>query len=107
MVAYDSRRRPDPSELLRPETIDALRAALVDQRTQGDEPTSRLYTAIRNAAVEARERELVPEALIYQLKQLADDAHLAPVSHIEGPRSVREWMVGACLRAYFESDNAP
>jgi hypothetical protein len=107
MVAYDARRPPDRSDLLRPETIEALRIALVDQRTQGTEPTPLLYSAIRSAAVEARERELFPEVLIYQLKQLADDAQLAPVSHVEGPRSVREWMVGACLRAYFESDNSP
>lgn len=103
MVAYDSRRMPDPAHLLRPETVSALRAALVEQRASGIDPVPSLTEAIRAAAREARERRLPAEALIIQLKALADEVGL-PLAGPEpgGRRQVREWMVTACLRAYWE-----
>jgi len=95
---------PGPDELLRPETLAALRAALEEQRSAGSGPTPGLSEAIRTASREARERQLRPEALIIQLKALADDVGLPPSSP-EGPwqRQVREWMVTACLRAYWSN----
>lgn len=103
MVAYDSRRVPDPESMLRPETITALRSALQEQRRAGIEPVTSLSESIRNAAKEARDRNLPPEALLIQLKGLADEVGLPAVSH-DRPRrrEVREWMVTACLRAYWD-----
>lgn len=107
MVAYDSRRMPDPEHMLRPETIAALRAALEEQRGAGVEPVNSLSEAIRAASREARERHLPPEALLIQLKALADDVGLPLVSASPDRarrREVREWMVTACLRAYWDDE---
>jgi len=107
MVAYDSRRVPDPEHMLRPETIGALRAALAEQRGVGAEPVTSLSEAIRAASREARERHLPPEALLIQLKSLADEVGLPPVPSSQDRakrRAVREWMVTACLRAYWEDE---
>jgi hypothetical protein len=101
MVAYDSRWMPDPAHLLRPETEALLREALAAQRTSGDEPISALTDAIRTAAREARERQLPPEALLVQLKSLADEAGISTRGGAEW-RGVREWMVIMLLRAYWE-----
>jgi hypothetical protein len=109
MVAYDSRRMPDPAFLLAPATVAALRGALEEQRVAGPDPTPALTVAIRNAATEARERQLQPEALVIQLKALADEVGLPATGRgPDGRRVIREWMITACLRAYwasFESDH--
>lgn len=108
MVAYDSRRTPDPEHLLSSETVEALRVALDDQLAAGAgaEPIGALHDAIRVAAKEGRERKLAPEALIIQLKQLANDVGLPPV---EGDRrhrtNIREWMITTSLRAYWNHDD--
>ena len=107
MVAYDSRRSPDPDNMLRPETVAALRAALEEQRAAGAEPVASLSNAIRVASREARERHLQPEALLIQFKSLADDVGLplvSPSSDRGRRREVREWMVTACLRAYWDEE---
>lgn len=108
MVAYDSRRTPDPSQLLHPETVGALRTALTAQRTSREGASPQLTEAIRMAAIEARQRDLPPEALLIQLKQLADDVGLAADDpDAAKPRRIREWMVGALLRAYWASHESP
>jgi hypothetical protein len=104
MVAYDSRRVPDPSQLLRQETVDELRAALAAQARARAEPTERLANAIRAAAHEARERTLQPEALIIQIKQLADDAGLLSEPDQHARSDFRTWMVRTLLQAYFDPD---
>jgi hypothetical protein len=108
MVAFDSRRTPDPSQLLHPETVGALRTALAAQRASRGDASPELSDAIRAAADEARARELPPEALLIQLKQLADDVGLSPDDpEAAKPRRIREWMVGALLRAYWASHENP
>ena len=90
--------------MLRPDTLTALRSALDEQRRAGVEPVNSLSESIRNAAREARERQLQPEALLIQLKALADEVGLPTVSHDQPRRrEVREWMVTACLRAYWDA----
>ena len=103
MVACDSQRTPDDSRSLSAVTIEALLAALVQQRVAGLPATPELRRAIRLAGAEARERDLAPETLLVQLKALADEAGLAaPGWEQTAARSnVREWMVGAMLRAYW------
>lgn len=105
MIAYDSRRSPDPARLLRPETVDVLRSALEEQRRAGNAPVESLAAAIRLAARESRERNLQPEVLIIQLKALADDVGLPALnSGRESRVQAREWMIAACLRAYWDAE---
>lgn len=107
MVAYDSRRTPDPSKLLGRQTLEALRAALVEQRDNGGVARPGLRRAIAAAADEARARELPPETLLIQLKALADEVGLAARQPGDAPAAnVREWMVGALLRAYWNLPDA-
>lgn len=109
MVAYDSRRTPDPSQQLGDATLDQLRAGLRTQlRSSGSEPSTELQRAIEHAAREARARGLHPEALLIQLKGLADEVGLPfPEPGRARRDTVREWMIGACLRAFWESDPPP
>ena len=108
MVAYDSRRTPDPEHLLSSETVGALRVALDAQLAAGAgaDPIAALFDAVRVAAKEGRERKLAPEALIIQLKQLANDVGLPPVENDPRNRkNIREWMITASLRAYWDQDD--
>jgi hypothetical protein len=107
MVAYDSRRTPDPEHLLSPETVEMLRVALNSQLRAGAvaEPIAELFDAVQTAAREARERKLVPEALIIQLKQLANDVGLPAVEADRRRKNIREWMITTSLRAYWDRDD--
>jgi len=106
MVAYDPRRWPDADRRLRDETIDALRTAISAQRSKGRTPLPELEAAIDMAARDARERGIPPEMLLVQLKLVAEDAGV--FSGIngaeEGANAMREWLVTACLNAYFRDD---
>jgi hypothetical protein len=103
MVAYDSRRTPDPAHMLTPDTLTALRQALEEQRDAESVPVPALVTAINLAAREARERNIAPETLLIHLKELANETRLVQSTRGFGrARDVREWMVRACLRAIYE-----
>lgn len=104
MVACDSHQTPDPANFLQPATVEALRTALHAQRAAGEEPTQQLAEAIAVAALEANARKLMPEALLIQLKALADGVGLHAPRHVGGRTSIREWMAVTCLRAYFGYD---
>lgn len=106
MFAHDSRRALDPAHTLEHGTLETLRAALVDQQRVGHEPTAALQHAVAAAAAEARARHLAPEVLLIQLKTLADEVGIRPIDHATQPPtpiSVREWMVGALLRGYWQT----
>jgi hypothetical protein len=106
MVAYDSRRTPDPADLLSPETIAALRTALTAQRAAGADPIAALADAVHKAAREGRDRQLPPEALIVQLKQLANEVGLpAGEEDRRHGKNIREWMITTSLHAYWEPGN--
>ena len=101
MVAYDSRRWPDPSMRLSEPTLDALTAAFREQRNAGLTPLASLKEAVVGAATEAREKGIAPEALLIQLKHVADQS-LPPAMLGDGQTtSLREWIVRACVAAYF------
>jgi hypothetical protein len=102
MVAYDSRRLPDPDKMFSPETAAALVEAFRAQRTEGEAPIPALTEAVRNAAREARARRLPPEAVLIQLKLLAEQAGLTSTGDEDDRRRLREWMVTISLRAYWE-----
>jgi hypothetical protein len=103
VVAFDSRRMPDPSQLLEPATAAAIKKGFVAQLSAGAvDPLPELIEAIRRAGAEAKARKLLPEALIIQLKALADEAGLPhPDSSASSRQSVRQWMVAATLKAYW------
>jgi hypothetical protein len=103
MVAYDPRRWPDADRRLRDETIDALRAAIKAQRLHGRTPSAELEVAIQSAARDARERNISPEVLLVQLKLVAEEAGVyASIGIDEGMTALREWLVSACVNAYFK-----
>ena len=103
MVAYDPRRWPDADRRLSDTTIDALRAAITDQRKAGRTPTPELEAAIHLAAKDARERAITPEVLLVQLKLVAEEAGMYPTIGLdEGTNALREWLVSACVNANFK-----
>src|SRR6185436_2313878 len=105
MAAYDPRRWPDEDRRLRDETIDALRAAISAQRGQGTTPSSELQDAIQAAARDARDRAIKPEVLLIQLKLVAEEAGVySSIGVDENENALREWLVTACLNAYFRKD---
>ena len=106
MVAYDPRRWPDADRRLRDETLDALRAAIAAQRKMGSKPSSELQDAIDLAARDARERGIQPETLLVQLKLVAEEAGVYTVigDTEDGATALREWLVSACVNAYFRTD---
>jgi hypothetical protein len=82
-------------------TLDALTSALTEQRGAGSEPLPSLQEAIVSAANEARDRGITPELLLIQLKLLAGEAGLLPMMGDGGSTALREWIVSACVAAYF------
>jgi hypothetical protein len=104
MVAYDPRRWPEPEKRLRDETIDALRSAIASQRAMGRTPSAELEAAIQATARDARERGIPPELLLVQLKLVADEAGVMSAIGIdESANALREWLVTACVTAYFRT----
>jgi hypothetical protein len=82
-------------------TLDALAAAFREQREAGFDPLPSLQHAITAAANEARDRGITPEALLIQLKHVVDQSG-PPAMLGDGQTSaLREWMVSACVAAYF------
>lgn len=97
MVAYDSRQTPDQERRLCDDTMNLLRGALHEQLACGETPCSTLKDAMRVASEEARERGVTPDALLLQVRAIADGI---------GGSTGRGWMVRVCLRAYWEMEDA-
>lgn len=106
MVAHDPRRWPAPDRRLRDETIEALTGAIKRQRAMGRDPSPELTEAIHAAAADARERGIPPEMLLVQMKLVAEEAGVAPALGIdESANALREWLVTACVTAYFRKND--
>ena len=101
MVAYDPRRSSDGRTPLSDPTSTSLLEAMRLQRGAGRVPLPALNEAIQAAAREARETATGPENLIIQLKLIAEQAGLPPMMGDEETNAIREWMVSACIQAYF------
>jgi hypothetical protein len=101
MVAYDSRRGSDGRKRLSDASSSALLDALREQRNAGNTPAPPLKDAITAAANEARDTAMEPEQLIVQLKQIAEHAGFPATMGDEQSSTIREWMVSACIEAYF------
>ncbi|MGQ0714756.1 MAG: hypothetical protein ACT4PJ_13655 [Gemmatimonadaceae bacterium] len=90
---------PEPRPLSA-STVEHLRKAIQDRR-QNPAGDDALQSALQLVASEARERALRPEELLVVLKQIIDESAAARGSSAED-RRLREWIVTACIRAYFE-----
>ena len=104
MVPQDS-RQPPPARQLSPETADALRAAIAEGWRAGQQTEERLQAVLARAAREAHELGLRPEELIVALKRVEEEVMGQPgalrATDADARRRFREWMVSACVRAYF------
>src|SRR5688572_4385218 len=104
MVAYDSRRGSGERKRLSDETSSSLLDALRAQRGAGHTPVPELHDAVRVASHEARDGAMEPEHLIVQLKLIAEEAGFPRAMGDEEAYAIREWMVRACIAAYFAKD---
>jgi hypothetical protein len=91
---------PESRSLSEP-TLEQLRRALQQRRQSPAAGDSALQAALQLVAAEARERSLRPEELIVALKQVLDEAP-GSRSGAGEDRRLREWIVTASIRAYFE-----
>jgi hypothetical protein len=103
MVAHDPRRWPPGDKRLSDQTIAALRDAIAAQKQLGATPSTQLEAAIQAAARDARERGINPEVLLVQLKLIAEEAGVNPVLGESGAGALREWLVTACVAAYYRN----
>jgi hypothetical protein len=85
-------------------TLDALSDALRQQRRVGLPPLPVLGEAIGAAANEARERGITPELLLIQLKLAVEEAGLMPTLGDDRSPALREWIVSACVAAYYRKN---
>lgn len=103
MVAYNKSTPPDRNRMLSPEIADRLRLALAARWASPGAADDELTTALTAAAVDAKSRQLRPEELLIVLKQIevrvADSVERITT---EDRERFRHWLVGACLRAYFD-----
>jgi hypothetical protein len=104
MMAPDSPNQSHPRVLSAPTTA-ALREAVtrhLERSSDGDESLSR---AVAMVVAEARERKMRPEELILAFKNLYD-AFPEPKSAVARAEQahLRERLVTACIRVYYESD---
>jgi hypothetical protein len=90
---------------LRPETAEALRVAIAEGWRAGEETQQRLSDVLARTAHEAHEQGLRPEELIIALKRVEEEVMGQPgalrATDVDARRRFREWMVSACVRAYF------
>ena len=80
---------------------DAIALRLHDPSVSDDE----LRVVLRDVAAEARTRELRPEELIVSLKTVLSQVGSARLpSSPDDQRKLQEWLVTACIRAYFAKE---
>lgn len=105
MVAYDPRRPAAPARSLTPATREMLRRALLRQWQSAEEPVPELQEVVAVVAAEARDRGVRPEELIIEIKfveeGLAEQSRIAARTRAR----VREWIVTACVKAYFGAED--
>jgi hypothetical protein len=93
---------PESRSLSEP-TLEQLRRAIANRHASPAIGDAELNSALQVVASEARSNALRPEELIVALKQAIDRSSVARASTQED-RQLREWMVSACIRAYFETE---
>ena len=71
------------------------------QRDFATEPVAELRSAIANVALEARQRGIHADSLLVQLRVVVDDVCSVPRDTGALP-AIRDVMVLACMKAYFQ-----
>ena len=108
MVAYNPRSPDDERPTLPSEIAAQLRAALSARWSRSETNDSVLESALAAAAHDAKERGLRPEELLIALKRIEEDvADALDVANTQDRDRFRTWLVGACMRAFFGSDQRP
>jgi hypothetical protein len=91
--------------MLAPEVADQLRSALIARWQRPEESDALLSDALAEAARDARQRQLRPEELLLALKAIEEPvAESLGRADDEARSSFRQWLVGACMRAYFADE---
>jgi hypothetical protein len=107
MIAHDSRETPEDARALSAGLAQRLRVAIEERwratsSADVERAVATLGVALEDAAAEARQRGLHPEELIVAMKALERD--VAATRGNPGSadrRTLRSWLVTACIRAYF------
>jgi len=105
-MATNSSNQPHPRVLSAPTTA-ALRDAVLRHLERGADGDDSLARAVSMVVAEAREHAMRPEALILAFKNLYD-ALPEPKSAVARAEQIhlRERLVTACIRAYYEGDGS-
>ena len=108
MVAYNPRVPDDERPTLPPAVAAQLHAALVARWNESEAYASLLESALSAAAQDAKARGLRPEELLLALKKSEQDvADTLDVADTQDRDRFRMWLVGACMRAFFATDQRP
>jgi hypothetical protein len=88
--------------MLSADVAEQLRGALTARWDQPADSDGILADALDEAARDAKQRQLRPEELLLALKAIEEQVanSLARVD-TEERDELRHWLVGACMRAYF------
>ncbi|HUF28335.1 MAG TPA: hypothetical protein VMM18_15260 [Gemmatimonadaceae bacterium] len=82
--------------------LSRLRKAIATRLREPEGGENELRAALQEVAAEAKARSLRPEELIVSLKMvLGEAAAEKPRSDLEEQRRLKEWLVKACIQAYF------
>jgi hypothetical protein len=106
MVPQSSSSPPEPGQHLSPATTERLRGVIAERWRSHEESEEQLRLAVREAATEARDRAVQPEALILTLRRIEAEVFAHPDAIRAGDQQARQrfhsWLVSACLEAYFD-----
>ncbi|HEU4641185.1 MAG TPA: hypothetical protein VFS44_01935 [Gemmatimonadaceae bacterium] len=85
-----------------------MREVIAERWRALENSEERLRAAVEAAAIEGRDRGLLPEELIIALKELESEVFAQPgsvraVDH-DARRRFREWLITSCLEAYFGAE---
>lgn len=105
MVPHSTPPPPPGSRRLQADSAVALRTVIAEHWRALAASEDALADVVKRVAVEAREQGLQPEELVIALKQIEQEvlgsADRLSSMDLDARRRFREWLVGACVRAYF------
>lgn len=105
MVAYNPRLPESDRPTLATAVAAQLHAALVARWQESEAYDALLESALAAAAKDAKARGLRPEELLLALKKSEQDvANTLDVVDTQDRDRFRMWLVGACMRAFFATD---
>ena len=93
--------------MLSADVAEQLRTALAARWERPMDSDALLRAALGEAARDAKQRLLRPEELLLALKAIEDQV-AASIDRIDAEEreQLRHWLVGACMRAFFNDPQA-